>query len=184
MRTYGQIARFLEGIGASFGIAALRISIGIIFLWFGVPKLFPGVSPAETLAADTVEKLTFGIIEGTTASVLTGLLEAVIGVLLVSGKMRSLTIMILLGHMAGTFTPLFIFPKETWEAFCIGTLEGQYILKNLVIVAAALAIAGHSKPRRRLVAIVKDTAEPTAPRPLRPPSPATAGSVTAPDRAS
>jgi uncharacterized membrane protein YphA (DoxX/SURF4 family) len=149
MRTYGQVARFLESLGASFGIAALRISIGIIFLWFGVPKLFPGTSPAEALAAETVERLTFGIVEGTVASVLTGALEAAIGLLLVSGRAISLTVMILLGHMAGTFTPLFIFPKETWEAFCVGTLEGQYILKNLVIVAAALVIAGHTRKRGR-----------------------------------
>lgn len=153
MRIYGQVARFLERLGASFGIAALRISTGIIFLWFGVPKFFPGVSPAESLAEKTVERLTFGIIEGTAACCLTGALETLIGVLLISGKAPSLTGMILLGHMAGTFTPLFIFPKETWESFFIGTLEGQYILKNLVIVAAALVIVGHSKsgkqPARR-----------------------------------
>ncbi|WP_406415562.1 YkgB family protein [Streptomyces sp. NBC_00873] len=149
MRTFGQVARFLEKLGASFGITALRISIGIIYLWFGVPKFFPGVSPAEPLVAETVERLTFGIIHGTVASVLTGALEAVIGVLLISGKAPSLTIMILLGHMAGTFTPLFVFPRETWESLCIGTLEGQYILKNLVIVAAALVIIGQSKSRNR-----------------------------------
>jgi uncharacterized membrane protein YkgB len=149
MRIYGQVTRFLEGLGASFGIAALRISIGIIFLWFGVPKFFPGVSPAESLAAETVERLTFGVIEGSVASVLTGVLETIIAVLLISGKAIPLTIMVLLGHMAGTFTPLFIFPQDTWEAFCIGTLEGQYILKNLVIVSAALAIMGHSKSRKK-----------------------------------
>ncbi|WP_245238583.1 YkgB family protein [Streptomyces sp. MZ04] len=149
MRIYGQVARFLEGIGAAFGVAALRISIGIIFLWFGVPKFIPGTSPAESLAAETVERLTLGVIEGTTASVLTGALETLIGILLISEKAVRLTIMILLGHMAGTFIPLFIFPKETWKSFFIGTLEGQYILKNLVIVAAALVIVGHSKARNR-----------------------------------
>jgi uncharacterized membrane protein YphA (DoxX/SURF4 family) len=113
MRIYGQLARSLEGLGASLGITALRISIGIIFLWFGTPKLFPGISAAETLAADTVERLTFGIIEGTVASVLTGTLETIIGLLLISGKMLPLTIMALPGHMAGTFTPLFIFPAKT-----------------------------------------------------------------------
>ncbi|MGW0771349.1 DoxX family membrane protein [Streptomyces sp. NPDC002676] len=150
MRTYGQVARFLESLGASFGIAALRISIGIIYLWFGVPKFFPGVSPAEPLVLKTVDKLTLGIIHGTVASVLTGALEVSIGLLLISGKVRTLTVMILLGHMAGTFTPLFLFPRETWESFCVGTLEGQYIIKNLVIVSAALVIVGQSKPRNRL----------------------------------
>ncbi|MFD0319242.1 DoxX family membrane protein [Streptomyces flavalbus] len=183
MRIYGQVVRFLEGLGAAIGVTALRTAIGIIFLWFGVPKLFPGVSPAEPLAADTVEKLTFGLIEGTTASVLTGALETVIGLLLVSGKLRPLTVIVLLGHMAGTFTPLFLFPKETWESLCIGTLEGQYILKNLVIVAGALVIIGHSGGRGQ--------GAPPAPPPRtevlaeegRPPAAAGPAPVTAPDRA-
>lgn len=149
MRIYLQLTRSLERLGASFGIAALRISIGIIYLWFGVPKFFPGVSPAEELASKTVEKLTLGIIEGTLASVLTGALETVIGLLLISGKLQPVTSIALLAHMTGTFTPLFIFPKQTWESFCIGTLEGQYILKNLVIVAAAFVVIGYSKPRSR-----------------------------------
>jgi len=181
MRTYGRIARFVESLGATFGITALRISIGIIYLWFGVPKFFPGLSPAEPLAVETVERLTFGIISGTTASVLTGALEAAIGILLISGKLRTLTIMVLLGHMAGTFTPLFIFPNETWESFFIGSLEGQYILKNLVIVTAGLAIAGHSKPRKPLT-LVKRT-EPVTPTPMRIPSTSADRPLPAPDRA-
>lgn len=152
MRTYRRVARFLEGLGASVGIAALRISIGVVYLWFAVPKFFPGISPAEPLVVETVQKLTLGIIEGRLACVLTGVLEAVIGILMISGRMPSLTVMILLGHMAGTFTPLVLFPKQTWDSFGVGTLEGQYILKNLVIVSAALVIAGRggarSGPRR------------------------------------
>ncbi|MFE1444511.1 DoxX family membrane protein [Streptomyces sp. NPDC058739] len=187
MRTYGRIARFIEGLGASFGITALRISIGIIFLWFGVPKFFPGVSPAEPLAAETVERLTFGIIEGTLATVLTGALETVIGLLLVSGVVPTLTTMILLGHMAGTFTPLFMFPKETWESFFIGTLEGQYILKNMVIVSAALVIAGRGRKNRPAPAeLVAGTPALTVLEARRRRSQSTAGSrpVAAPDRAS
>lgn len=147
MRVYGIVVRSLERFGASFGIAALRISIGVIFLWFGAPKFFPGMSPAESLVEETVGRLTFGIIEGGVASVLTGGLESVIGILLICGKILRPTIMVLLGHMAGTFTPLFLFPEDTWEGYAIGTVEGQYILKNLVLVAAALAVIGHSKTR-------------------------------------
>ncbi|WP_327309897.1 DoxX family protein (plasmid) [Streptomyces sp. NBC_01298] len=189
MRTYRRVAGFIEGLGASFGITALRISIGIIYLWFGVPKFFPGLSPAEPLAAETVERLTFGIIEGTLATVLTGALEAVIGLLLVSGKLPRLTIMVLLAHMAGTFTPLFMFPRETWESFFIGTLEGQYILKNLVIVSGALAIAGHTKKRKRPAPAVEPVAGATGltvfeARRGRPRSTSEREPVTAPERAS
>lgn len=73
MRIYGQVARFIERLGAKFGITALRTAIGIIYLWFGVPKFFPGVSPAEPLASETVARLTFGVIEGTTAATVIGL---------------------------------------------------------------------------------------------------------------
>lgn len=166
MRMYGRAARFLERLGASYGITALRICVGTIYLWFGVPKLLPGVSPAEDLAADTVHELTFGVIGGTTASVLTGALETAIGALLVSNRALPLTVMALLGHMAGTFTPLVLFPERTWEALFIGTLEGQYILKNLVIVAAALAIVGHAQsakgPRRSRAARTDGTGGPGA----------------------
>ncbi|MGX1916180.1 DoxX family membrane protein [Streptomyces phaeochromogenes] len=185
MRIYGQVVRFLEGLGASFGVTVLRTSIGIIFLWFGVPKFFAGASPAEPLVSETVERLTFGIIEGTAASVLTGALETVIGLLLISGKLPSLTIMILLGHMAATFTPLFLFPKETWESLCIGTLEGQYILKNLVIVAGALVIIGHPKTRNRPApAEPRVRADVLEPGQMRPPATTAHSSLPAPDRAS
>lgn len=146
-RIYGKAVCSLEAFGASYGTAALRISIGIIYLWFGVPKFFHGASPAEALAVDTTERLTFGVIEGGTASVLTGLLETVIGILLMSGRAIAPTIIMLIGHMAGACTPLFIFPDRTWKEHGVATLEGQYILKNLVVIAAALVIIGHSKYR-------------------------------------
>ncbi|WBB61034.1 hypothetical protein O7599_00280 [Streptomyces sp. WMMC500] len=149
MRIYLQLTRSLERLGAACGITALRVSIGIIYLWFGIPKLFPGASPAEALAAKTVERLTFGAVEGTSASVMTGMLETVIGLLLISGRLVPLTGVTLLGHMAGTFAPLFLFPEETWESLCVGTLEGQYILKNLVIVAAAFVVIGYPATRSR-----------------------------------
>ncbi|WP_405791524.1 hypothetical protein [Streptomyces sp. NBC_01506] len=146
-RIYGKTVRSLTRCGASFGIAALRISLGIIFLWFALPKFFPGASPAEALATDTTQRLTFGLIEGTTASVLTGVLETAIGLLLMSGKALAPTVIMLLGHMAGACTPLVIFPDRTWKHFAVATLEGQYILKNLVFVAAAFVILGHSRTR-------------------------------------
>lgn len=147
MHIYGIIVRSLEKFGAAFGITALRISIGVIFLWFGAPKLFPGISPAQELVEGTVGRMTFGIIEGGVACALTGVLESVIGILMICGKILKPTIVVLLGHMAGTFAPLFLFPEATWKGYAIGTVEGQYILKNLVLVAAALTVIGHSKSR-------------------------------------
>ncbi|MFB8776966.1 hypothetical protein VSS16_30235 [Streptomyces broussonetiae] len=147
MRIYARTVRALEQLSASLGITLLRISIGLIYVWFGAPKFVPGLSPAESLAADTTERLTFGLLSGGTASVLTGALETAIGLLLISGHALAPTLLLQLAHMAGTFTPLLLFPDRTWETYGICTLEGQYILKNLVLVAASLVIIGHSRNR-------------------------------------
>jgi uncharacterized membrane protein YphA (DoxX/SURF4 family) len=125
---------------AGHGLRLLRISIGVIFLWFGVLKFWPGLSPADQLATDTIEKLSSGLIAGDLARVLLAILETAIGIGLVAGKFVRITLLLLVGQMLGTVTPLFLFPDVTWSQLFVPTLEGQYILKNIVLVSAALAI--------------------------------------------
>jgi uncharacterized membrane protein YphA (DoxX/SURF4 family) len=67
-------------------IALLRISMGIVYLWFGALKFFNGVSPAEQLAMQTIHKLTFGLINDHTNLILLAVWETAIGLLLISGK--------------------------------------------------------------------------------------------------
>jgi len=126
---------------AKYGITFLRVSIGIIFLWFGALKFFAGASPAEALAIDTITTLTFGLINETTIILLLAILEVVIGIgLIFNIKMRA--ILLLLGlQMFGTFTPIALFPELVFSQFPYAlTLEGQYIIKNLIIVSAAIVI--------------------------------------------
>ncbi len=126
---------------AAHGVALLRISIGLVFLWFGVLKFTAGLSPADRLATDTVEVLTLGLIKGDTARLMLAVLETVIGLGLVTGKALRLVLLLLFGQMAGTITPLVIFPELTWRhAPLVPTLEGQYIIKNLVLISAGIAI--------------------------------------------
>lgn len=126
---------------AEHGVLFLRVSIGIVFVWFGGLKFFPGLSSADQLATDTINQLTFGLISGDIARVLLAMLETGIGIGLISGKFLRLTLLALFGQMLGTVTPLFLFPDVTFDTFpFVLTLEGQYIIKNLVLISAGLVI--------------------------------------------
>lgn len=126
---------------ARYGVCFLRVSVGIIFFWFGVLKYFPGLSPATELANKTIDLLTFGIITGQVAINILATLEVVIGIGLIFGIFLRETLFLLFFQMLGTIFPVFLFP---WEVFSripyAPTLEGQYILKNIVIVSAGLVI--------------------------------------------
>lgn len=126
---------------AEYGIFLVRISIGIIFFWFGILKYFPGLSPADDLATRTIEILTFGIIAGEVALVILATLEVVIGIGLIFGIFLRETLLLLFFQMLGTITPMFLFPEEVFTRIPYApTLEGQYIIKNIVIVSAGLVI--------------------------------------------
>jgi uncharacterized membrane protein YphA (DoxX/SURF4 family) len=126
---------------ARYGIVLLRVSVGIVFFWFGVLKFFPSLSPAEELATRTIETLTFGLIKPAVSLPILAAWEVVIGLGLISGLFLRGTILLLMLQMAGTITPLVLFPTETFTQFPYApTLEGQYIIKNVVLVSAALVV--------------------------------------------
>jgi len=125
---------------AEHGLTLLRISIGLVFFWFGVLKFWPGLSPADQLATETIDLLSFGLIAEDLARVLLAILETAIGIGLITGKFMRFTLLLLVGQMLGAVTPLFLFPEVTWSQLFVPTLEGQYILKNIVLVSAALTI--------------------------------------------
>ncbi len=126
---------------ARHSLPLLRISLGIVFVWFGALKFFPGLSPADDLAARTIMTLTLGIVPPSLGLPLLALWECAIGLGLISGRWLRLTLLLLFAQMAGTFLPLVFFPAEVFAAFPYApTLEGQYIIKNLVLVSAGLVI--------------------------------------------
>jgi uncharacterized membrane protein YphA (DoxX/SURF4 family) len=134
---------------ARWGVLLLRVSVGVVFLWFGALKFFPAASPAEDLAARTIETLTFGLIQPSLSLPVLAAWEVAIGLGLISGLFMRVTILLLLAQMLGTVTPLFLFPAETWTTFPVApTLEGQYIIKNLVLVSAALVIGSQVRGGR------------------------------------
>jgi uncharacterized membrane protein YphA (DoxX/SURF4 family) len=126
---------------ARYGVVTLRVTLGIVFFWFGMLKFFPGLSPAQTLAVKTIDVLAFGLLPASVSLVLLALLECAIGLGLTSGKFIRLTLLLLAFQMVGAATPLFLFPGEVFTQFPYApTLEGQYIIKNLVLVSAGIVI--------------------------------------------
>lgn len=126
---------------ARYGVVLLRIALGIIFFWFGFLKFFPGMSPAEDLAVRTISKLSFDLIPGNVSILILAAWECLIGLGLLSGKFLRATLLLLMLQMIGAATPILIFPQEVFTAIPYApTLEGQYIIKNLVLVSAGLVI--------------------------------------------
>ncbi len=123
---------------ARTGLTFLRVGLGVIFFWFGVLKFFPGLSPAENLVRNTVYFFDPDIFIPILAA-----WEALIGVGLMTGKFMRLTLLLLFLQMPGTALPLLILPDVVWNVFPYGlTIEGQYIVKNLVLIGAGLVLGG------------------------------------------
>jgi len=135
------IDRRITGWMAKYGIILLRISVGIVFFWFGVLKFVPGLSPADELATRTISTLTFGVVHPDISRPVLAAWECIIGMGLITGLLTRVTLLLLFVQMLGTITPLVLFTHETWTHFpIVPTLEGQYILKNMVLITAAIVI--------------------------------------------
>ncbi len=123
----------------------LEISIGIVYLWFGALKYFPGLSPAEELAKNTIDILTFGLIPSGISISLLAIWETLIGVLLIFNIYKRIAIYIAIIHLILTFTPLILFmPLSFTRPPFAFTLLGQYIVKNIAYIAALLVLLKHS----------------------------------------
>ena len=137
---------------ARLGIPVLRIGLGVVFFWFGVLKFFPGASPAEQLAAQTIQTLSGGAIGPSISLPVLAAWETLIGLGLLTGHFLRATLLLLAVQMLGTLTPLVLFPAETFTIFPLApTLEGQYIIKNVVLIGAAMVVGatvrgGHLEP--------------------------------------
>ena len=139
--TYERLDARITAFLARIGVPLVRVSLGIVFLWFGALKFVPGLSPAEDLAARTIEQLTGGLILPATSLPILAAWESLIGLGLLTGRYLRATLFLLAVQMAGTITPLFLFPAETFTHFPYApTLEGQYIIKNIVLIAAAMVV--------------------------------------------
>lgn len=104
-----------------------------------------GLSPAGPLARALVDK-TVGLQYFGLLFTLLAYLECVIGVLFLFPKATRVVIPLLLLHMLIVCSPLLLVPEYTWQLFLVPTLEGQYIIKNAVVIAVAIGIAASTRP--------------------------------------
>ena len=120
-------------------IDLLRVSLGLVFLGFGLLKFNPGLSPAEPLVVRTLETLSLGLVPAPAALLVTAVMETFIGLTVKSGRLLRAGVLVLAGAMIGIMSPTVLF---TDDLFCNGpTIEAQYVLKDIVLVAAASVVA-------------------------------------------
>lgn len=144
METLRAAKRFLT----RYALDILRTAVGLVFLVFGGLKLNPGSSPAEQIAIETVEKLTFGVIHGNAALILTAEMEIFIGLTL-TFKWAVKAGLVALGFaLIGILSPLFLFPGQLFHGGV--TLLAQYVFKDIVIAAAAVVLGMHALGARFL----------------------------------
>ncbi len=119
----------------------LRYALGLVYFHFGLLKFFPDLSPAEMLATQTVMSVTLNWLDASTALWWLAILECAIGLGLIFNVLPRVTFVLFIGHMIGTFLPLFILPEFTFKiAPFAPNVEGQYIFKNIVFVAAGWTV--------------------------------------------
>ena len=134
---FDAIDQAIAGWMNRYGRWFLRLSLAVIFIWFGALKPF-GLSPAQELVEHTVYWLPPEIVVP-----ILGWWEVAIGVCLLFRPLIRVGILLLVLQMPGTMLPLILLPEVCFTSFPFGlTLEGQYIIKNLILISAALVVGG------------------------------------------
>jgi uncharacterized membrane protein YkgB len=121
-----------------------RFAIFVVFFWFGILKII-GTSPANPMVADLLNA-TMPFMSYEVFIILFAIYEVLIGLSFIIPRFERAAIALLIPHMIMTSLPLFFLTAMTWQGFLTPTLEGQYIVKNLVIIALAMGIAAHLHP--------------------------------------
>ena len=129
---------FISNYMSNYGILLLRYSLAMIFIWFGLLKPL-GISPAQELVENTV----YWFDDKATFVNFLGWWEVVIGFTMCVRPLIRISIFLLFLQIPGTFLPLVLLPEVCFTDSPYGlTLEGQYIVKNLIIISSALVIGG------------------------------------------
>lgn len=123
-----------------------RFSLFLVFFWFGLLKIL-GTSPATALVTELFTHTFLAqYISAGAFIIILGIVEMMIGIFFIIPHLERLVLLIMIGHMVFTFLPLILLPEITWAMPWTPTLEGQYIIKNVVLIAAALAIGSRIRP--------------------------------------
>lgn len=140
--TAGEVRTAIHSWLERNSIALLRISMGVVIFGFGILKYFPGVSPAEDLILTVTDLLTFGLLPGRVAMVLLATVECVLGLSLITGRGLRVSIYLLVAWVLGILSPVVLLSDRMFSGpENAPTLEGQYVLKDVILLTAALVIA-------------------------------------------
>ena len=133
---FDRIDRQITAFMAKYGLVLLRLSLGIVYIWFGALKLFPDASPASELI-----RRSFEFLPGDYFIPAVGALEIIIGLGFLTGLFLRITIFLMGLQILGALSPMLLEPSAVWVKFPFFlTLEGQYMVKNSVLIAAAIVI--------------------------------------------
>lgn len=139
---YSRLDRRLVEWMSDHSLMLMRLSLGFVFLAFGVLKFIPGASPAESMSVRTVDALTFGLINGDTARILVATLECLVGMSLLTGRLLKAGVVLLGIVMIGVMAPLVLFTGELFSGpYHAPTLEAQYVVKDIVLLTAGINVA-------------------------------------------
>ena len=131
-----QLDRRITDWMAHYGLLLMRVALGVIFFWFGALKLVPGLSPAEDLVRNTIF-----FVDPQLFQPLLAVWEMLIGFGLITGLFMRATLLLLFLQMPGTALPIFLLPTAVFTVVPYGlTIEGQYIVKNLALITAAIVL--------------------------------------------
>ena len=124
-------------LNARYAATALRLALAVVFVWFGALKL-AGVSPVENLLAETLPFIDPGI----SVPVLGGV-EVALGIVLAVGVLPRIVLLVMAGHLAGTFLTFVTASELMWgDSFLELTADGEFVVKNIVFITAALMLIG------------------------------------------
>lgn len=147
--TVGAVRRvedFVAGVAQRYGAAALRVTLAMTFVWFGALKV-TGDTPVGDFVARTVDWIP-GVSASWFVPVL-GVVEVLLGIALLFGRGSRVVLPVLFAHLAGTFLALVTQPAVTFQDGnpLMLTTEGEFVIKNLVLLSAVLVLYGVRRPR-------------------------------------
>lgn len=122
-----------------------RFALFFVFFWFGILKVFL-LSPAGPLVVDLLDSTFLKFIAPNVFQIGFGIFEVLIGILILIPKLERVTFFILLLHLFTTVMPLWILPDVTWHQPFVPTLVGQYIMKNMALLALGVLLFAKLKP--------------------------------------
>jgi uncharacterized membrane protein YkgB len=139
-----EVSTAVDGWLERYSVPLLRISMGLVIFGFGVLKYFPGVSPAQSIVLKVNHRLTFGLIPDNVTLVLFATIESLIGLSLITGWGLRVIIYPLAMWAVAILSPIVLFPGRLFSGpDHAPTLEGQYVLKDVILLTACLVIATH-----------------------------------------